>query len=781
MKTSFACDSIFTLNLTITKPVIINRDTTVCERLTWRGENYDNAGSYADTVKVINGCDSIYTLNLTIAKPDAIVESATACSKYSWRGKSYETSGTYSDTLKMTNGCDSIYILDLTILEKPQDLVEEATACESFVWRGQTYKASGTYQDTVKNDAACDSIFVLNLIINNNPDSVSIFVQDASCNVSNGSVTIGKVSGGTSPFEFNFNNLGFSDSLYFDSIDEGSYKLIVKDANGCILNAPDVNIKNQGALSLAAKILKASCNNLNTGSALVKVSGGKTPYTYSWSGNVSSDSIANNLAAADYLVLVSDSVGCSDSVKVSIAKASDIVLTSNQNNANCGIANGSATVIASGGKAPYSYLWSNGDSTKTADSLAANTFKVQVSDANNCEATMNVNIGNNNGPVISSTNSVPASCTSTCDGIATIKVVGGKAPYTYKWDNGETQTLKNTKACAGKNQVEVIDANKCVATASIEVSALKTDPVFTGTVSLNQNPMTAGKVQLFKFSTAAGAFEMLAEARIDNDGKYSITGLQAGSYLVAVEPDSLLYPLALKTYYSSKTKWSDADTITAYCDSVKEIDFSISEMAPLNGIGTITGKVLTRINGKRTADPVSGVNLSLQQMPSNKVVAQTYSDAEGNFIFTKVPKGQFKIYVDIPGLGMVNTYTVEITDKDTLADNKVFYVDSTGTIDIVAPSSVAPLMSIATNAKVYPNPYLNNTNIAFDMMQAGNVQIEVINLLGKRVAMLENKTLSAGKHLYPFSAKALGEAAGVYFVKLKVNEQIQVFRIVEME
>jgi hypothetical protein len=186
-------------------------------------------------------------------------------------------------------------------------------------------------------------------------------------------------------------------------------------------------------------------------------------------------------------------------------------------------------------------------------------------------------------------------------------------------------------------------------------------------------------------------------------------------------------------------------------------------------------------SGKRATDPLAGVDVSLERV-NVKIVAQTKTDNNGMYVFKNVPEGDYRIFVDIPGLGMVETYDISVSQNDTVFESKDFYVDSTGKINIVNPSlGIKKQVEQGLKARVYPNPYLNNTNITFEIKQSGKVQIEVINLLGKQVAVLENKTLSAGKHLYPFSAKALGEAPGVYFVKLKVNEQMQTFRIVEME
>jgi hypothetical protein len=52
-------------------------------------------------------------------------------------------------------------------------------------------------------------------------------------------------------------------------------------------------------------------------------------------------------------------------------------------------------------------------------------------------------------------------------------------------------------------------------------------------------------------------------------------------------------------------------------------------------------------------------------------------------------------------------------------------------------------------------------------------------VLGEKVTSIINETLQAGEHVYKFGAKQLGYSAGIYLVKVIVNEQVYVTRIVE--
>jgi gliding motility-associated-like protein len=67
----------------------------------------------------------------------------------------------------------------------------------------------------------------------NGPSAVSVTTIDPNCGQSNGSVLIGNVTGGTAPYEYNFNNIGFSSLTDYLNLSEGNYSIAVKDVNGC--------------------------------------------------------------------------------------------------------------------------------------------------------------------------------------------------------------------------------------------------------------------------------------------------------------------------------------------------------------------------------------------------------------------------------------------------------------------------------------------------------------------------------------------------------------------
>jgi hypothetical protein len=164
------CDSIVSLNLTVSNSTHGTEAQTACDSFTWEtnGVTYTESGVYSDTLVNQAGCDSVITLQLTILQSSFSQETHTACDSFIWEsnGITYTESGTYTDTLMNEAGCDSVVTLELTLLQSTSSQVSE-TSCDSFTWEinGVTYAESGVYEDTLVNQAGCDSIVSLELII----------------------------------------------------------------------------------------------------------------------------------------------------------------------------------------------------------------------------------------------------------------------------------------------------------------------------------------------------------------------------------------------------------------------------------------------------------------------------------------------------------------------------------------------------------------------------------------------------------------------------------------
>jgi hypothetical protein len=89
---------------------------------------------------------------------------------------------------------------------------------------------------------------------------------------------------------------------------------------------------------------------------------------------------------------------------------------------------------------------------------------------------------------------------------------------------------------------------------------------------------------------------------------------------------------------------------------------------------------------------------------------------------------------------------------------------------LVANESEAELPETVMLDQNYPNPFNPSTTIRFSLPSAGNVKLEVFDLLGRSLGILANTTFAAGAHEVTFQANQL--QSGVYFYRLETGQSV---------
>jgi len=369
---------------------------------------------------------------------------------YNWsNGQSTQTAtglavGNYTATITDASGCSntqSITITSSTFTLSPATTSASCTLNDgtatvtpgggispfTYNWsNGQTTQTAtaltaGNYSATVTDANGCTSVQIVSVTSNNNNFSLSISSTQAGCTVNNGTATV-NTSGGSNPFTYSWNNSQVTQMA--TGLAAGTYTTMVTDANGCT-QTETVTITASNTLSVTVSYTQAGCT-ISNGTATANTSGGTNPLTYNWD-NGQTMQTATALAASTYTVIVTDANGCSQSQSVIVTASNTLSVSVVSTQAGCTVNNGTATANASGGSAPLTYNWNNGQTTQAATSLTAGIYTVNVTDANGCTQIQTVSVTQTPGPSVSASASpnVIFAGTST-----TLSVTGGT---TYVW------------------------------------------------------------------------------------------------------------------------------------------------------------------------------------------------------------------------------------------------------------------------------------------------------------------------------------------------------------
>lgn len=250
----------------------------------------------------------------------------------------------------------------------------------------------------------------------------------------------------------------------------GTYQIVVKDTNDCYSETYQIVLPDTLAISpLVTSDYNGqdiSCFNESDGSAILNASGGTEPYSFAWSNSETTAAI-DNLSANTYFITITDDNGCQRDTSITLTQPDLLTtvtaITSNYNGYHVSCHNsddGTAITNPNGGTMPYSYLWSNGQTTNTSNGLSSDTYDVTITDVNGCNIESSVFL-NEPDTLSISVAITDVSCNGGNDGEIDVTSSGGVLPYSYLWSNGET-TEDVINLSAGTYEVSLTDANGCI-------------------------------------------------------------------------------------------------------------------------------------------------------------------------------------------------------------------------------------------------------------------------------------------------------------------------------
>ncbi len=328
---------------------------------------------------------------------------------------------------------------------------------------GTTFQPTGDYDALLALDASYDieardsngCVVALPITINIDP-KVEILAVDFDPCISVGTtdinITVSPAGGDGGPYEVStdggvsFNPVG----VYTMSVPVGnSYSVVIRDGKGC--NSLPFDILIPSAFDANATLTaEVSCGGASDGAIDLTVSGGTSPYTYSWSGPsgfTSSLEDISGLVAGTYNVSVLDDSSCVTSTSITVTTTPDVtpptILTCGAGDQSeftdpngCYFTNiGTAWDATASDNCVVSSITYNltGATTGSGVSLDGVQFNIGVTtvtwtvldgSGNSATCSFNVTVADNELPVISSCGATGTQTVNTDSGVCTYTLSG---------------------------------------------------------------------------------------------------------------------------------------------------------------------------------------------------------------------------------------------------------------------------------------------------------------------------------------------------------------------
>ncbi len=458
-----------------------------------------SAGTYVVTVTDANGCTSLATAIITM--PSQLVATMGAANNILCAG------GTGSATVTVTGGTG------------PYTYAWTPAGGTNAMGTGLT---ANTYTVNIADNNGCTTSSTVTITAPLALTATISATNNVSCSGGNNGSLAVTAAGGTAPYTYAWTPAGGSNAIA-NSLTAGIYTITVTDANGCTATATGT-INQPNAITITTTSTQTSCQP--TGTATATAAGGTAPYTYKWTPSNQTTATATALAAGTYTVTVTDNDGCTETATATVTSLNAVTATMGAIvNVTCfGGNNGTATVTAASGTAPYTYSWSPiGGTNATGSGLSAGTYTVTVKDNNGCSATAAATIAQPNQMLVSATGT-PSVCSGQPASLdATVN--GGTGPYVYTWTplGGNGSSASVTPLTTTTYTISVADANGCSASTTITVNV---NPVLALLVS-GSTAVCPGSTATF---TATGS---------GGDGIYTyVWSNGAHTQTISVTPDS---------------------------------------------------------------------------------------------------------------------------------------------------------------------------------------------------------------------------------------------------
>lgn len=446
---------------------------------------------------------------------------------------------------------------------------------------------------------------------------------------------------------------------------------------------------------------------------------------------------------------------CDDSANtkwrfVASGGGSDFSVEVNTTNVSCfGQDDGSASVLASGGSANYTYAWSNGGDSASQENLKAGGYTVTVSDGNEqipysfvilqtAPFATSIAVANSNG----------------ADGAITLTTSGGADPYSYDWSSGHngstlmdlgvglyTVTITDNSGCAQIKEIYV----PCAVERAIcdDTSASTVGDVYQANCTCSGVEVTCASAasDLVNISRSRPASQ--SSTRYNGDASRAVDGNTDGHY-----------------HDASSTTHTDEDLDNPWWQVDLESIQHVSAMAIWNRTDGFSGrlknyKVFISETPFLSDDPMitedqDGVTtFEMEVVPRPVSVLQI--DASGRYVRIQIP-GESQAL----SLAEVEVYSCINQTTSVSSESEVLFTE------------------------IQPNPFQESTKVVFEIEEVSSVDIQLLSVDG---AIAETVYLS--KRVYPgrHEITLLNNEypAGIYFLSINTDYAQRTVKVIIVE
>lgn len=668
---------------------------------------------------------------------------------------------------------------------------------------------AGEYAATVMDVDGC--IYKTDTFRLMQPAPIELSVMDSTtinCYGDNSGSAEILVEGGTGDYRYFWNDEE-QNSPSLTDVSAGTYEFLVVDENDCTQNQL-ITFDEPDSLELRAFVIAPDiCNNPNqqVDSIQLLVRGGTPNYKFEWN---TGDTIQHlvDVEIGDYEVKVTDVLGCQaelKNIKVGKIPAPFEVDTVEVKDISChGADDGSLSVTFTGGRAPYTYLWSPplGGQTNVTDVGQLTTgnvlqvsdlgYNVTITDMNNCRIVTDF-VHVSEPPMIMAQidpDSIEdVRCFMGNDGSAMVDVISGEGPFQYQWVLKESGEIADSIAhpqhlSAGIYEIFITDVNDCQISNPLIVSIREPNSLpsiedvtvqnvrcfggndgkitvnLTGGIQPYEYRWTNGETRSINNNLAAGSYQLQV---VDASG----CGINSDSFLIT-QPSMPILISEIRVRDQSCFGVADGrieqvatggtppytyffDDIPAQQNFTTNQATGLHEITAVDMNGCITPIDTVEV---RSPDPVT--------VAIDVVHASSGNSADGQVQLTPISGVMPFSYewetgetTDLITNKTIGTYNVQITDGNDCQADTVAVISLASGIQEVG-------QKILEKVNLFPNPSSGKTQIAIQARENNDFEIICYSVLGETLFTKQIETFNSS--LIELPTENLTQ--GTYFIVL---------------